>query len=641
MAITKLKLFRLNGNQKDMDRILGRFVSLQCVNPIKVNEFIDRVHGLTAFTAENPCNVIYKELQDIEKENDVLIPIKEVSDFAYSYDMMRDYVYFTHEKLKKLTNHRKETESLIKKYQDALVQVKNIANLDISLDDVFSCEYISTRVGRLPIDSVEKLKFYRNKPFIFKAFHEEKNYCWCMYLATNKYEREIDNIFSSLFFERIHIPDFVHGTPESAQSTLAMEIEVAEKSLGEIQQEIDQIFKENTDRLSSLKGELILLNRIYDARKYVVGLGDKLSITGYVAAKDVGIIKDAYKDFENVEIEIMPADSDKRLNPPTKLKNNWFTKPFVSFVEMYGLPGYFSIDPTPVLAITYSLLFGIMFGDLGQGLLLSLFGWLMYKKFKIQLGAIAVRIGIVSAFFGLLYGSFFGNEEILTPIFTNWFGFSGKPIDIMDPTFTMTLLLATVALGSILIICSMILNMSIALRRRNYAELIFSHNGIAGLTFYLYLIVGITLNVMSSTSIFNIWTIILLGIVPLLMIVMKLPLERLFAGEKMFPESIGGFIVEGFFELFEVVLSYITNTMSFLRVGGFVLAHAGMMLVVYTLVGMSGTLFGQSLILVIGNLFVMGLEGLIVGIQVLRLEFYEMFSRYFEGNGIPFETIES
>jgi len=386
---------------------------------------------------------------------------------------------------------------------------------------------------------------------------------------------------------------------------------------------------------------MILLNQIYDARKYVVGLGDKLNITGFIAAKDVDLIKIAYADFENVEVEIMPADSDKRLKPPTKLKNNWFTRPFASFVEMYGLPGYFSIDPTPVLAITYSLLFGMMFGDLGQGLLLSLFGFLMYKKFKIQLGAIAIRIGLVSAFFGLLYGSFFGNEEILTPIFTNWFGFTGKPIDIMDSTFTMTLLMATVGLGSILILCSMLLNMWIAIRKKNYAELIFSHNGIAGMTFYLYLIVGLVLSIAGVGSIFNIWTIMFLGILPLLMIVMKQPLERLFEGEKMFPESIGGFIVEGFFELFEVVLSYITNTMSFLRVGGFVLAHAGMMLVVYTLMGMSGSIVGQSLILILGNLFVMGLEGLIVGIQVLRLEFYEMFSRYFEGNGIPFETIES
>ena len=107
---------------------------------------------------------------------------------------------------------------------------------------------------------------------------------------------------------------------------------------------------------------------------------------------------------------------------------------------------------------------------------------------------------------------------------------------------------------------------------------------------------------------------------------------------KMFPDGVGGFIIEGFFELFEVVLSYVTNTLSFLRVGGFVLSHAGMMLVVATLMNMTSGA-GSILVMILGNLFVMGLEGLIVGIQVLRLEFYEMFSRFFEGDGNIFNPL--
>jgi V/A-type H+-transporting ATPase subunit I len=122
------------------------------------------------------------------------------------------------------------------------------------------------------------------------------------------------------------------------------------------------------------------------------------------------------------------------------------------------------------------------------------------------------------------------------------------------------------------------------------------------------------------------------------MVFLKEPIERKIHGHKMFPNGFGGFFTEGFFELFEVILSYITNTMSFMRVGGFVLSHAGMMLVVYSLMSMSSGLVGTTIIFIIGNLFVMGIEGLIVGIQVLRLEFYEMFSRYYEGNGIAFRT---
>ena len=134
--------------------------------------------------------------------------------------------------------------------------------------------------------------------------------------------------------------------------------------------------------------------------------------------------------------------------------------------------------------------------------------------------------------------------------------------------------------------------------------------------------------------------VICLIILPLFFIFLKEPLIRKFEeDEKMFPNGFGAFFVEGFFELFEVVLSFITNTMSFLRVGGFVLSHAGMMLVVYTLAEMVGGV-GEIIVIIFGNVFVMCLEGLIVGIQVLRLEFYEMFSRYYEGNGVPFKSIK-
>ena len=93
--------------------------------------------------------------------------------------------------------------------------------------------------------------------------------------------------------------------------------------------------------------------------------------------------------------------------------------------------------------------------------------------------------------------------------------------------------------------------------------------------------------------------------------------------------------MQTFFELFEMVLSYVTNTLSFLRVGGFVLSHAGMMAVVMMLAEMVGTV-GNPIVVVIGNLFVMVLEGLLVGIQVLRLVFYETFSRFYEGDGKPY-----
>ena len=128
MAISKLKLFRITSNITDLDLILERFVNLEWVHPVEANKFVDQVHGLTSFESSNPCSRIYKEIKDLEKENDFEISPLEISTLNYSLDTMSDYVYTTHEKLQKYTQHRKETENLIKKYEDALTQIKNIDN---------------------------------------------------------------------------------------------------------------------------------------------------------------------------------------------------------------------------------------------------------------------------------------------------------------------------------------------------------------------------------------------------------------------------------------------------------------------------------------------------------------------------------
>lgn len=638
MAIAKINLFNITSSNKNLDQVLEKFVLLDYVHPVIASDIVDKVHGLTSYSTENPCNIILKELEEIEKENNIELPTIGVNTIDYSLDNMREYIHSTHDHIQRLYNQKKDAQALIKKYSDALDQIKDLENLDISLDDLFACDYINSRVGRIPVDSLEKLNFYNEKAFIFRSLRVDKGYCWCIYLTTNDNEREIDNIFSSLFFERIHIPDFVHGTPISAQETLNMELDVARGTLNNIQQEIDHVLKENIDKLKEMKSELLFLERIHEAKKYVVGLGDKFNINGFIEKENINQLKEHFGRLENVDIEIRPADSDNRLTPPTKLRNNWFTKPFGMFVEMYGVPGYKDMDPTVVVAITYSLLFGIMFADVGQGLVLAILSFILYKKTKMSLAGVGVRIGLSSAFFGIFFDSVFGEHGMIAPLFES-LGISFLPLHAMDPASTMTLLIGTVALGSFIILISMLINIRMNLKSKHYANALFSPNGVAGFVLYAFVLTAVAFMALTEINLLSPLFIIPFAVLPLVLILFKEPLERLMEGHKLFPSGFGGFFTEAFFETFETVLSYITNTMSFLRVGGFVLSHAGMMLVVFSLMDMFGPV-GSTITFIVGNLFVMALEGLIVGIQVLRLEFYEMFSRYFEGNGIPFKYNE-
>lgn len=638
MAIAKMKLVNIISDYGSLDEVLARFINLDDFHPEPASKIAGSVHGLTTLYYENPYLKMLNRIKEVE--NSMGLTISKVVSDKKNLDIAKiaEYVESTHDKFDDINDKIKEIEQLIREDEDALVQVKNIENMDVSLDDLFSCKYTVARVGRLPLDSLAKLKFYNNRPFVWNTFSQDSNYSWGIYITSNSFEREVDNVFTSLYFERIYIPDFVHGTPEKAKENLVEEIDSLKKSLGKLNLQKKELLESSMEEYSIMTSDLEHVSNIFEARKYVLGFGERFAITGFTAADDVEKLQNTFKDLDKVEIEIKPPYNDKRLSPPTKLKNGWFAKPFGMFVEMYGVPNYKDIDPTPFVAITYTLLFGIMFGDLGQGLLLSLIGFLMYKLKGMKLGAVGMRIGISSAFFGLLYGSVFGNEEILTPFYTDVLGLSGKPIHVMDPNFTMTLLISAIAIGSVLIMATIGINIYVNWKNKHYGEMIMSHNGIAGLFMYTFVLGGAGLMLGGIFNPFNTVTLIVFVAVPLLLMFLKEPIERKLKQEKMFPDGFGGFFTESFFELFEIILSYITNTMSYMRVAGFVLSHAGMMLVVSSLMEMTGN--ASPIVFVFGNLFVMALEGLIVGIQVLRLEFYEMFSRYYTGDGITFKSLK-
>lgn len=639
MAIEKMRLVSITSDKEHINEVLSRFCSLQNFHPEPASKFVDMVHGLTTLNDPNPYEETLTQIKDMATEMSQKLEFRDENVDENQLKVWLSELEKVHEKYKQALLVKKELEDVIQENNDAMIQMENIEDLGISLDDIFSCRYMKVRFGRLPLDSVGKLKYYNNKPFVFNSFNSDSVYSWCMYMTTPRYEGEVDNVFSSLYFERIRIPEFIHGEPGKAKEILQKEIEDDEYQLAHVKDVMNELVCESNEKLQKTYRVLCKLNMTFEARKYVVCLGERFSITGFVAKDDVNDVMEVYKDMNNVvEIEDRPPHSDKRLTPPTKLKNGWLTRPFSFFVEMYGVPEYEDFDPTPLVAISYILLFGIMFGDLGQGLLLSLVGFILYKRKGWALAAIAQRIGVSSAFFGLVYGSVFGNEEILNPLYEFIFHIKEKPVEVLDASFTMTLLMVAVAIGVVLICTCMILNTILHFRRRKMGEALFSHNGIAGIVFYISMIIGVVA-MLSGYSIFSLAYILLLIVLPLLLIFMKEPISHKLAHKELFPDGFVAFFMESFFELFEVLLSFISNTMSFLRVGGFVLSHAGMMLVVMTLAEMVGPNFGWFVI-IFGNIFVMCMEGLIVGIQVLRLEFYEQFSRYFEGKGIPFQTMD-
>ena len=209
----------------------------------------------------------------------------------------------------------------------------------------------------------------------------------------------------------------------------------------------------------------------------------------------------------------------------------------------------------------------------------------------------------------------------------------------MEPATTNTIIYLAVGIGIVLVSLAIILNIIVSFKMRDKENAVFGNNGLAGFVFYVAVVAALISQMMLGVKISNPIYILFLILIPLILIFLKEPLGKLCEGRKEWqPESWGGYCVQNFFELFEVLLSYVTNTMSFLRVGAFVLVHAGMMEVVFTLANMSSG-FGYVAIVIVGNIFVMALEALLVCIQVLRLEFYEMFGRFYKGDGRAFRPV--
>ena len=636
MSIEKMRLVNLVGNMSDLDETLLRCIQSEVFAPEMAASTLDKSSGFTSVSSENPYTQPLKKLYDLAEDVHASLERADLPQ-DFTCEKAEEELERVQARVSGLAAERREKKERTDLMEQALIQIRHLNGLDVNFDDIFSMKYVKVRFGRLPADSYPKLAFYDNKTFFFFAFDHDDDFYWGVYFAPVSKITVIDDIFKSLYFERIRVPDYVHNTPEEAIAGLEKKIAEYKARLKELHAEISGIKESEAETLNRCFTVLKAASDVYSLRKYVASVNNRFYLEGFVPASEEKRFSEAMDSLETVSCVFQPDDANPTLTPPTRLKNSRFAKPFQMFVEMYGTPGYRDFDPTLLVSITYTLIFGIMFGDLGQGFVIALIGGILAAWKKMDFGRIMLRLGISSMVFGFAYGSVFGLEHLLDPVFRAM-GFAEKPIEVFDSNTTNMLLIGAIGVGVCAIAIAMIINIYLGFKYRNIEKAVFSQNGIAGLTVYLGAVIAAALLMLFNVNVLNPVFIIIVIVIPLLCIFFKEPLTKLCQKHKNIkPEDgIGSFIMENFFELFEYVLSYVSNTMSFLRVGGFILSHAGMMTVVLSLSEMmSGA--GSVVVLIFGNIFVMCLEGLIVGIQVLRLEFYEIFSRFYTGDGKPYQ----
>lgn len=643
MGVAKMKYLNVYGPEKRLQSTLGAIARSACFAP-ESDEAMFSSLQLENNRYEPLLTKAKGLLTDLGHSS--LAPEFTGDVNTYNFDEVADYLekfaLIVAERNKAKTDLETELELCLK--TDGLLS--RMQDLDVSLDDLFKVSYLKVRIGRLPKSSYVRLSYYADKGFNFTSYFNftvydfDGQYYWGLYFAPLDNASEVDDIFKSLYFERIWVPEFVHGKPGEALQAIRKREQELQQQLKDMHSPTGSLVSDpEVAAIQEMCAWLSYVNQLFEMKKYALVFNHTFYISGFVP-------EDEYQRFEAEinkisAVHIKEADQKQEVpaKPPVKLKNHWFSKPYQMYTEMYGLPSYNDIDPTSIVAVLYSLLYGIMFADLGQGIVLALVGYFfMYKKKNMAIGAILARAGTFSAIFGILFGSVFGYEHLMDSFWKS-LGVGFLPFDVMAASSVNTILIGTIAGGIVVVCIAIIMNILTRLKRKQYGEAITGPNGIAGLVFYLSIIAllvdRLVLQIGFSSNIFYMIFLILL---PVISMYLQEPLNQLIDEGKIHIESVPDLLMSGFFELFVTMLEYLANTVSFLRVGGFILAHAGMMSVVVTLAEMAGNL--APLVMIFGNIFVIALEGLIVGIQALRLNYYELFSRFYDAEGTPFEPLQ-
>ncbi len=375
--------------------------------------------------------------------------------------------------------------------------------------------------------------------------------------------------------------------------------------------------------------------------------------SGWIPASAAGSLETGIRTAANSRcvVEFSEAEEFPREKVPVQVETPKVMEPFRMLVDNYATPEYGSVNPTPFVAAAYLIMFGLMFGDAGQGLVIALIGLLGRRFWKgasagvRKLLQLFIYCGAASVVTGVLFGSYFG-FQLFPPLWFDYHGIilghegGGMITDVYD------ILRITIIFGISVIALGLVLNWVNLIRKRQWFLLLLDKAGLLGGWFYgcgvytAFYFVGHAYKSLPP----GLFIPLAFGI-PVVLLLFKGPLHHYLQHGKQGGFSLFtliDFFMEWVVELLEIFSGYLANTLSFMRVAGLGIAHVSLMAAFASIAAMTGNdgrTIGGIIILILGNVLVIALEGLSAGIQALRLNYYEFFSKYFTGVGVAYNPV--
>ncbi len=519
---------------------------------------------------------------------------------------------------------------------------------DVTVEDLKEPRFLYFAFGDIPAEYYERLiGSLANVPCVLVAgeFIAGRQQILAFSLMSDR--EALYNALEAAYFSRTVVPEKYHGPIADVLDEIELEIWAKREEMAELHGEIRSLRQRWRDRILELHATIAANRNVIESVGKFGKIGNSYYLSGWVPHRDVRRLQKELADIsdEGILIEagaFITAQDAEHHEPkvPTKLSHPSFLRPFAGLVTNFGIPGYSDIDPTPFASIAFLAMFGIMFADVGHGgvlLLLGLFGALypspQFKPIR-NMAVFLACCGGASIIFGFVFGSIFGMEGLVEPL---WFSLKGME----NPDAVKRMLGFGIFFGVGILSLGILLNIAQSFMKRNFRDAFFGQWGIFSILFYwaaaLLVYLVFTKRQVSWDKILLVVTVLFL-----LPIILREPVSRLMGKKREHGEEAAEGIIVAGFHIYEMFMSYLANTLSYIRIAAFNMSHAGLMVASYKLTEQLG---GGNFLLslpsnIMANVFVMMLEGLIVAIQCMRLEYYEFFSKFFTGEGIEYKPMK-
>ena len=412
--------------------------------------------------------------------------------------------------------------------------------------------------------------------------------------------RDSEALLAGLKGTRIVFPRWLPDTAQAALEEISRRNAALKSEITELEEMLS--FLSGRSGVAAALGTIELMQWLSEQAPSLNASKRLVWVTGWTADEDGTALEKATQEA-GVSALVQVAEAPQGREAPVLMKNPPWVRSFEIFARLLGTPTISEADPSLLLAVIAPLLFGFMFGDVGQGLVLAIAGFILQRRMPFL--RMLIPCGLMAAVFGVLFGSIFAREDIIPALWVH---------PISQPVL---LLKITLGAGAAILLLGLALDAVQAQWRGEGLHWLSSRAGLA--TAY----VGLLLSPLTATSL---W----LCAAGAAWFVLGAALEAPAAW-------LTGFLT-GAAKFLEQSMQLAMNTISFTRVGAFALAHAGLCSAIVAIADSAGTL-GSVIVLALGNMLILALEGLVVAIQTTRLILFEFFIRFLKGGGREFKPL--